>query len=72
METIRQIFSVDRKEIAYLRMTLESYDGMVVVRTVDPQKGLVELLIAPGCQNLIAELLDDLLRREALRLIPQL
>jgi hypothetical protein len=71
METIRQSFWVDRKEIAYLRMTLESYDGMAVVRTIDPQKALIEILISPGCQRLVDELLNDLVRREALRLIPQ-
>ena len=71
METIRQMFWVDRKQIAYLRMTFESYDGMAVVRTVNPHKAVVELLIAPGCQSLVTELVDDLVRREVLRLIHQ-
>ena len=52
-------------------MTFESYDGMAVVRTVNPHKAVVELLIAPGCQSLVTELVDDLVRREVLRLIHQ-
>ena len=36
METTKRTFLVDREEINYLRITLESYDGMAVVRTIDP------------------------------------
>ncbi len=71
METIRRVFWVDRAEIAYLRMTFESYDGMAVVRTLDPQKALIEILIAPGCQDLIEELVNDLVKKEGIKLIPQ-
>jgi hypothetical protein len=70
METIRRIFRVDRQEINYLRVTLESYDGMTVVRTVDPDEAVIELLIAPGCDTVISQLLDDLREREGVRIDP--
>ena len=72
METIKRVFLVDRSEIAYLRMTFESYDGMAVVRTLDPRKALIEVLIAPGCLDLVEQLVQDLVKREGVRLIPQI
>lgn len=49
---------MDRKEIAYLRFTLESYDGMAVVSTLDPDAALIEVLIAPGCEADVTALVD--------------
>ena len=63
IKSLRRVFRVDRNEIAYLRFTLESYDGMAVVSTLDPQKALIEILIAPGCEAMVMNLLDSL-RRE--------
>jgi hypothetical protein len=68
METTKRIFKVDREDIHYLRTTIESYDGMAVVRTVDPGEATIELLIAPGCEDLIAGLLAALREKEGIRL----
>ena len=58
------IFQVDRREIHYLRFTLESYDGMAVVSTIDPHFALIEVSMAPGCEKLIFELMDALVKDE--------
>ncbi|MDZ7700015.1 MAG: DUF4911 domain-containing protein [Deltaproteobacteria bacterium] len=58
--SLRRVFHVDRKDIGYLRFTLESYDGMAVVSTLDPQPALIEVLIAPGCEMRLTALLDSL------------
>ncbi len=63
-----QIFHVDRKEISYLRFTLESYDGMAVVTTLDPYTALIKVSIAPGCEEILSELLDSLKNQEGLRI----
>jgi hypothetical protein len=68
METTKRIFKVDREDIHYLRTTIESYDGMAVVRTVDPGEATIELLIAPGCEDLISRLLAVLREKEGIRL----
>lgn len=68
METTKLIFKVDREDIHYLRTTIESYDGMAVVRTVDPGEATIELLIAPGCEDLISRLLAALREKEGIRL----
>ena len=66
MENVRKIFRVDRKEINYFRTTLESYDGMAIVRTIDPHEARIEIMISPGCEDLIFELLDSLRKDEGL------
>ena len=65
-ETARYVFRVSRKDIAYLRGTVESYDGMAVVRTIDPSTALIEMRVSPGCQATLLELVDHLVRSEAL------
>ena len=72
METIKYIYKVDRREVNYLSGTIESYDGMAVVRTVDPQAALIELQISPGCEGFILELLDALVENESINIIPQI
>ncbi|MEW6669639.1 MAG: DUF4911 domain-containing protein [Thermodesulfobacteriota bacterium] len=67
-ETARYVFRVNRKDIAYLRGTVESYDGMAVVRTLDPSVALIEMRVSPGCETTLLELVDDLVRSEALPL----
>ena len=95
---------VNRKDIHYLRTTIEAYDGMAVVRTVephgqepvansvqrnppeltripprsgdrgslrrrvDPSEATIELLIAPGCEDLISKLLTALKEQEGIPL----
>jgi hypothetical protein len=44
---------------------------MAVVRTVDPeQDATIELLIAPGCEKLVSELIAALKEKEGIRLEP--
>jgi hypothetical protein len=66
METSRHLFRVDRREINYLKITIESYDGMAVVKTIDPYAALIELQISPGCETLVFELLDSLANVESI------
>jgi hypothetical protein len=60
MQTIKRVFRVNRRDISYLRWTLESYDGMAVVRTLNPRAAFIEIMISPGCEDQILELLDSL------------
>lgn len=70
METTKWMFKVEREQIHYLRTTIESYDGMAVVRTVEPSEAAIELLVAPGCEELMAGLLAALRADEKIRLEP--
>lgn len=66
METIKHLFKVDRREINYLKITIESYDGMAVVKTIDPNAAIIELQISPGCETLVFDLLDSLENAESI------
>ncbi len=59
-ETIKQHYRVDRREIAFIRFIVEAYDGLAVVTTLDPETGLIEFQIAPGCEQDVATILEDL------------
>lgn len=66
METNKRVFRVNRKDISYLRWTIESYDGMAAVSTLNPRKSYIELQISPGCEDLVSELLDSLVHEEGI------
>jgi hypothetical protein len=58
--TVRRYYRVDRREIHFLKFILEGYDGVAVVRTVDPVAGVVALHIGPGCQGVVDMVMEDL------------
>ena len=60
METIKRVYRVNRREIAYLKFILEGYEGLAVLTTLDPRKGMVVLHIAPGCLSETEMLLQNL------------
>jgi len=60
METIKLSCQVERKDISYLSWIIQSYDGLAVLKTIDPYKAIIELQISPGCEGIIFELLDAL------------
>ena len=44
----KKYYLLPKSEIAYLRFTLESYDGLAFVRTLDPARALVEIAYPPS------------------------
>jgi hypothetical protein len=63
MDTQFRYFRVRRQDIAYFKFIIESYEGMAVVRTKDPHEAIVELMVAPGWEKDLEEVLEGL-RRE--------
>jgi hypothetical protein len=60
LHTIQRYFRIDRRDISYLRFILEAYEGVAVLTTVNAGDGIVKVLIAPGSEHLVADLLDAL------------
>ena len=58
--SIQWQLEVDKKDIAYLVGLFESYDDFAVVRTIDQNRGHVELLISPDYLNEVRRLIDSL------------
>lgn len=69
MQSTKKVFRVNRGDINYLRTTIESYDGMALVKTIDPFEASIEIRISPGCEDLVYELLDSLVEDEGLDLM---
>ncbi len=59
-KTIQKTYRIDRRQIFFLKFILEGYDGMAVVRTLDPKKGIVAVCMAPGCEDDVKMVLEDL------------
>ena len=57
---------MERREIHYFRFLLESYDGMALVSTIDPHQALIQISIAPGCEQWVFELMETLKNDEGL------
>ncbi len=60
MDTQSRYFRIHREDIAYFKFIMESYEGIAVVRTRDPHEAIVELMVAPGWENDIEEILEGL------------
>ncbi len=69
MDTRSRYFRLPRKEIGYFKFIIESYEGMAVVRTHDREEAVVELLIAPGWEKEVDEILQGLRQEFAIETI---
>jgi hypothetical protein len=59
LETTRRWYKVDRSQISYIKFVLEAHDNVAVMSTVDPQQAVVQLRIAPGCERLVGDIMND-------------
>lgn len=66
MNTHSRYFRVHRKDIAYFKFIIESHEGMAVLRTKDPHEAIVELMIAPGWEKDVEEVLEGLSKEIAI------
>tara|TARA_Y100000588_G_C13315755_1_gene527644 strand:- start:83 stop:310 length:228 start_codon:yes stop_codon:yes gene_type:complete len=46
-DSIQWQVEVNKKDIAYIVSIFEGYDNLAVVRTLDPARGIIELMISP-------------------------
>jgi hypothetical protein len=60
LKTKRKYLRVDRREICFIKFIFEAYNGIATITTVDPDQGIVLLCIAPGCENVVEMILQDL------------
>jgi hypothetical protein len=60
LKTTKKYYRVDRREISFLKFIFESYDGITMFSTIDPDLGIVEFHISPGCESDVEMVLNDL------------
>ena len=53
METTRRVYRLDRCQIGFVKFILEAYDNVAVMSTLNPHQGLVQIIIAPGCETMV-------------------
>ncbi|MCX7822565.1 MAG: DUF4911 domain-containing protein [Syntrophobacterales bacterium] len=60
-ESTRRYYRVHPEDICYLTFTLEAYEGLAIVTTVNKELGIVRVHIAPGWE----EEFDAIVKSEA-------
>lgn len=70
MDTHLKYFRIQRKDIAYFKFIIESYEGMAVVRTKDPHEAIVELIVAPGWETELNEVIESLGKEMMIEALP--
>ncbi|MBU2548401.1 MAG: DUF4911 domain-containing protein [Proteobacteria bacterium] len=60
MESTRIKLTINPRRIAWLKFLLDSYEGLALLRTLDPEAGRVELYIGPGAEEETAGLLHSI------------
>ena len=63
LNTVRQIFRVDRRRINLIKFIFEAYEGLAVVTTLDPSAGIIALRVAPGCEETAGKVILDLSKK---------
>jgi len=66
VDTHSKYFRLHRNDIAYFKFIIESYEGMAVVRTQDPDEAIVELMVAPGWEKDVDEVIKGLRKEIAI------
>ena len=66
-DSIQWQVEVDKKDIAYIVSIFEGYDYLAVVRTIDPSRGLIELMISPDFLQDTKKLTESLAREISFR-----
>ena len=53
---------IHRREVCFVKHILEAYEGVALLTTLDPKRGVLRLCIPPGQEKVVAAILDDLRR----------
>ncbi|MBF0450111.1 MAG: DUF4911 domain-containing protein [Candidatus Magnetomorum sp.] len=60
LTTRKTWFRIHKNHICFVRFILEAYDGIALMRTLHPQKNIVEIMTAPGCETEVDTIIHDL------------
>ena len=47
-------------EISFVNSIMVAYEGLAVLRTIDPKKGLVEFWVSPDFEPEVRDIIEDL------------
>jgi len=69
MDTGCVLVRVEPHDIGLLCSLMAGYEGVAIVRTVDPQQGVVELLVAPAFYTTVLDILQSISQEMSLCLL---
>jgi hypothetical protein len=69
MDTRCVLVRVERHDIGLLCSLMAGYEGVAIVRTVDPKQGLVALLVAPAFYRTVLDIIQALAQEMPLCLL---
>lgn len=60
METKEKYYKIRKDGIYLLKYIIESYEGIAAVRTVDRSDMILEIMIAPGFEEIVDGVIEEL------------
>lgn len=69
MDTCCVLVRVERHDIGLLCSLMAGYEGVAIVRTVDPRQGVVALLVAPAFYTTVLDIVQALSQEMPLCLV---
>ena len=70
-DSVQWILEVNKRDIAYIVGIFDAYDDFAVVRTLDPARGHIELMMSPDYVDEVAKLVNRLSEEISLRILKQ-
>ncbi len=70
-DSVQWILEVNKSDIAYIVGVFDAYDDFAVVRTLDPSRGHIELMMSPDYIDEVAQLVDRLSVEISLRILKE-
>jgi Domain of unknown function (DUF4911) len=70
-DSVQWILEVNKSDIAYIVGLFDAYDEFAVVRTIDPGRGHIELMLSPDYLDDVAQLVERLSEEISLRILKQ-
>ncbi len=68
-DSVQWILEVNKRDIAYIVGLFDAYDDFAVVRTLDPARGHIELMVSPDYVDEVAKLVERLSDEIPLRVL---
>ena len=60
MNTTGKLYFIEKKSVGFVKFIFEAYDGIAVVETIDRPTTLIKLHVAPGCEQDVDDLINEL------------
>ncbi len=56
----KKYYRVNRREISFIKFIIEAYEGIAILTTIDPELGIIVLLVPSGCDEDVDMVINNL------------